>query len=29
MESQIKWHYLPMDDEQYATALGDIEALRG
>jgi transketolase len=29
MESQIKWHYLPMDDEQYATALSDIEALRG
>jgi transketolase len=29
MESQIKWHYLPMDDEQYAIALSDIEALRG
>ena len=28
MESQIKWHYLPMDDEQYALALKDIEALR-
>jgi transketolase len=28
MESQIKWHYLPMDDAQYAAALRDIENLR-
>ena len=28
MESEIKWHYLPMSDEQYALALQDIEALR-
>jgi transketolase len=28
MESQIKWHYLPMDDAQYSQALRDIEALR-
>lgn len=28
MESEIKWHYLPMSDEQYAQALADIEALR-
>lgn len=24
MESQIRWHYLPMNDEQYALALGEI-----
>jgi transketolase len=28
MESQIKWHYLPMDEAQYSQALQDIEALR-
>ncbi len=28
MHSQIQWHYLPMDDEQYALALKEIEALR-
>lgn len=28
MESEIKWHYLPMDDEQYRRALDDIEAIR-
>ena len=28
MESQISWHYLPMDDAQYSLALHDIEALR-
>lgn len=28
MESEIKWHYLPMDDEQYRRALEDIEAVR-
>jgi transketolase len=32
MEREIKWHYLPMDDVQYATALaelGVVEAHRG
>jgi transketolase len=32
MEREIAWHYLPMDDEQYATALaelGAVEARRG
>jgi transketolase len=24
MESQIKWHYLPMDDQQYQQALMEI-----
>lgn len=24
MEGQVRWHYLPMDDEQYATALAEI-----
>ena len=24
MESQIRWHYLPMNDEQYAVALGEV-----
>ena len=24
MESQIKWHYLPMSDEEYARALREI-----
>jgi transketolase len=28
MESEIKWHYLPMNDEQYALALREIEKLR-
>jgi len=28
MRSQIKWHYLPMSDEDYATALSDIRALQ-
>lgn len=26
MESQIRWHYMPMSDEQYAQALGEIGA---
>jgi transketolase len=25
MESQIKWHYLPLDDEAYAKALADLD----
>lgn len=25
MESQIKWHYFPMDDAQYAQALAEVE----
>ena len=25
MESQIKWHYWPMNDEEYAQALREIE----
>jgi transketolase len=25
MESQIKWHYLPLDDETYARALADLD----
>ena len=24
MESQIRWHYLPMNDEQYAAALSEV-----
>jgi transketolase len=28
MEGEIKWHYQPMDDAEYAQALSDIEALR-
>jgi transketolase len=24
MERQVKWHYLPVDDDQYATALNEI-----
>ena len=24
MESQIRWHYLPMNDEQYALALHEL-----
>jgi transketolase len=27
MESKIEWHYLPLDDENYAVALADLEAL--
>jgi hypothetical protein len=26
MESQIKWHYWPMSDEEYAGALQELEA---
>jgi transketolase len=26
MESKIEWHYLPLDDENYATALAELEA---
>ena len=26
MESQIAWHYMPMSDEQFAQALGEVEA---
>lgn len=26
MESEIKWHYLPLDDEAHATALAELEA---
>jgi len=26
MENQLRWHYLPMSDEQYARALGELEA---
>jgi transketolase len=26
MENKISWHYLPMSDEQYAQALGELEA---
>jgi transketolase len=25
MESKIKWHYLPLDDDAFATALSDLE----
>ncbi len=28
MKSEIKWHYLPMSDEEYARALDDIETTR-
>jgi transketolase len=28
MESQIKWHYMPMSDEEYSTALAELEAAR-
>jgi hypothetical protein len=24
MEGQIRWHYMPMNDEQYARALGEV-----
>lgn len=27
MEGQIKWHYLPMSDEEYQKALSDIETM--
>jgi transketolase len=26
MESEIKWHYLPLDDESYSTAIAELEA---
>lgn len=26
MESEIKWHYLPLDDDAYATAMAELEA---
>jgi transketolase len=26
MESKIEWHYLPLDDESYATAIADLDA---
>ncbi len=26
MESQIKWHYLPLDEESFATALGELNS---
>lgn len=26
MESEIKWHYLPLDDETYAAALAELDA---
>jgi transketolase len=25
MESQIKWHYLPLDDESFAAAIGELD----
>jgi transketolase len=28
MESQIKWHYMPMSDQEYAGALQELEAAR-
>ncbi|SDI94242.1 transketolase subunit A [Frankineae bacterium MT45] len=28
MERQIKWHYLPMNDEQFADAMNEVEAGR-
>jgi transketolase len=28
MESQIKWHYWPMSDEEYAVAVAELEAAR-
>jgi transketolase len=28
MESQIKWHYMPMNEEEYSTALAELEAAR-
>jgi len=28
MESQIKWHYMPISDEEYAGALQELEAAR-
>ena len=27
MENQIKWHYWPMSDDEYATALAEIDIL--
>ena len=28
MESQIKWHYWPMTDQEYEQALAEIEGIR-
>jgi len=28
MENRMEWHYLPMKDEQYALALGELDAIR-
>jgi transketolase len=28
MEGELQWHYWPMSDEQYAQALGELEAAR-
>jgi len=25
MESRIKWHYMPMSDDEFATAIGEID----
>ena len=27
MENKLEWHYLPMNDNQYATALNDLKNL--
>ncbi len=27
MEREIRWHYLPMDDGQYASALAELSAV--
>ncbi len=29
MESEIKWHYLPLSDEQYAAAVEELESANG
>ena len=26
MENQIRWHYLPMSDSEFATAMAEVEA---
>ncbi|PJF23961.1 MAG: transketolase, partial [Phototrophicales bacterium] len=28
-ENQIRWHYMPMSDAEYAQALAEIAALHG
>jgi len=28
MQNEIRWHYLPMSEEQFHTALGEVEADR-